>query len=176
MTRTPEEWWNPREYPYHYTGEVGQESYLVRLNGVDRSYLTKLLNHIKLVGHALRTPVHAIGVGSSADLAWPQYRDIDLLVCPQNPKIRTYFVLAVYTRLVEDKNFIVEKDSPKGSAPIPNTPYTPFKLFALPNLKGEMITRGKQFDMTFIGEGGGSFDEALAFHRSHNLAFTQLKI
>ncbi len=92
MTRTPDQWWIPREYSYHYTGEVNQESYLNRLNAVDRSYLTKLLNHLKLVGHALRTPVHTLGVGSSADLAWPQYRDVDLLICPQNPKIRTLFI------------------------------------------------------------------------------------
>lgn len=176
MTSNPKEWWRPREYPYHYTGEVDQKDYLARLTNIDRSYLSKLLHHIKLVGHALQTPVHALAVGSSADLAWPQYRDIDLLVCPQNPQLRTDFVLTVYQRLVEDMNFIAEKNSPKGSAPISVTPYTPFKLFVWPYLKGDMITQTKQFDMTFLGEDGGTFDEAVVFHRSNNLAFTQLKV
>ena len=56
MIRTPDQWWMPREYSYHYTGEVDQYAYFARLNGIDRSYLAKLLNHIKLVGQALRTP------------------------------------------------------------------------------------------------------------------------
>ena len=108
-----------------------------------------------------------------------EYNDIDLVVCPDKPTVRTDFVEAVFQQIVHNPNFYVMRESPKGSAPVLTTHqalYTPFKLFAFPNLRGEMVKYAKQFDMTFVGTEGGSTKEVIEFHRSNHLAFCKLEI
>ncbi|HUD19138.1 MAG TPA: hypothetical protein VMR81_01725 [Patescibacteria group bacterium] len=176
---TPEQRWGNRDYPYHKTGEVEESEYLNRLNPVDCSYLTHLLRNLELVARSMQTPLHALGVGSSADLEWSEYRDIDLLICPEKPAVREDFVIAAYKKIVLDPNFIVTQDSAKGSAPILNAhdePYAPLKLIAFPVGPVEMSKYFKQFDITFVGNDAGSFKDVLTFHRFNNLAFCELPL
>ncbi|OGG34420.1 hypothetical protein A2363_00515 [Candidatus Gottesmanbacteria bacterium RIFOXYB1_FULL_47_11] len=176
---TPELRWGNRDYPYHQTGEVQASEYFNRLHPVNRSYLMFLLQHLLSVARAMRTPLSTLAVGSSADILWPEYNDIDLVVCPDKPTVRTDFVEAVFQQIVHNPNFYVMRESPKGSAPVLTTHqalYTPFKLFAFPNLRGEMVKYAKQFDMTFVGTEGGSTKEVIEFHRSNHLAFCKLEI
>ena len=176
---TPEQRWGNRDYPYHQTGEVTESEYLDRLHPVDRSYLSILLYLFQRVANSQNTSLHTLAVGSSADLQCPEYRDIDLLLCPEKPEMRSYFAAEILSGLTHDSNFIVTRESPKGSAPIlspHDDPYVEFKLFALPVGPAEMSKYFKQFDMTFVGDGGGTFADVVIFHRSNNLAFVQLTV
>ncbi len=127
----------------------------------------------------MHTPLYVLGVGSGADILFPEYRDIDLLICPEQPALRSNFVTEAYKRIKPDPNFLVERHSPKGSAPILNAhdePYADYKLVTLPVGSIETAQYVKLFDITFVGENGGTFAGVLQFHRSNNLAFTQLTI
>jgi len=173
---TPEQRWGNRDYPYHLTGEVQESEYLKRLNPIDRSYLTILLQHIKFAARSMNTSTYALGVGSSANLQLPEYLDIDLLVCTDKPNLRADFVESVFQQIAHDPNFLITREPPKGSAPLSKEPYAPFKLFAFPIGPQNLSRYFKQFDLTFIGKDGGTFDQAVAFHRLTKLAFAQLTI
>lgn len=163
-----------KDKPYHLTGEVGAKAYLERLTPADRLHLGIILHHAQSVATAIETILHVLAVGSSTNLQAP-YGDIDLLFCPEVAPTRIEFVRQLHTQLSLDGHFTVSKEYPKGSAPVFNSPYTPFKLFAFPHITGDVSGYCGSFDMTFLGERGGSFEEALVFHQRNKLAFSKLE-
>ncbi|MFA6005659.1 MAG: hypothetical protein WC775_04210 [Patescibacteria group bacterium] len=160
--------------PYHITGEVREPDYLERLDSVDRLCLAIILQHAQSVATAMSTALHVLAVGSSADLK-ALYGDIDLLFCPKDKHVRFKFVQQVYEQLLRDERFTISREFPKGSAPIFNSPYAPFKLFAFPRMTEDLSGPSRSFDMTFLGERWGSFEEALSFHLRNRLAFSRLE-
>lgn len=174
IIETPEQRWGLREKPLHRTGEVSETEYLERLNSNDRSCLKKLFHHLQSVASSKNTQTHILAVGSSANLH-SEYGDIDLLICPEDKKVRSEFIEQVSDRLKSDEHLITQQQYPKGSALSFHTPYTPFKLFVSPAPTVDMQEIPKVFDMTFLGKEGEDFTETLSFHRQNNLAFSILK-
>jgi len=162
--------------PFHLTGEIDQDIFLKRLTEKEYLSLVFLLENLHTLAAKLKTFAHILVVGSSADLK-SDYGDIDLLVCPEKKEIRQDFTELFYEELRKNKQLTVIKQFPKGSASIINPLYFPCKLFVSPlgyepnnRLKSPML-----FDMTFVGIKGGSFEDAVNFHREQKLAFSILK-
>ncbi|MCL4374881.1 hypothetical protein M1523_03385 [Patescibacteria group bacterium] len=175
MIETPEQRWGRRTKPYHLTGEVNQEAYLHRLLPGEREAVQLLLQYVGIASMSLMTASSVLAVGSSTDLKSP-YGDIDLLVCPDDARARHQFAERIYRLLKSNNVFTVSGQSPLGSAPISSPRYAPVKLFLFAAGAVDEQSEPRLFDMTFLGEGGGTFDDTVAFHRHHNLAFAILNV
>ena len=163
-----------KDKSYHLTGEVRESDYLARLTLADRLCLAIILQHSQSVATAMSTILHVLAVGSSTDLK-ALYGDIDLLFCPEDKCVRFEFAQQICDRLLRDGHFVVSRELPKGSAPVFNSPHAPFKLFAVPRVTEDLQGSHRLFDMTFLGERGGSFEETLLFHQRNKLAFSKLE-
>jgi hypothetical protein len=157
--------------PFHVTGEVRKEEYLHRLNQNDQFYLEILSQHMQSIAGLLKTDVHILAVGSSADFQ-SNYGDIDLLICPEIRNVRSEFATLAYHRFSDDKRIVTLQEYPKGSAKPSHSQNAPFKLFIFAAITMKTPGEFNVFDMTFLGEDGGSYQDILAFHRQNNLAFS----
>jgi hypothetical protein len=173
LLETPEQRWRLHEKPFHRTGEVSETEYLQRLNQNDSLYLKILFNHLQLIAAFTETQSHILAVGSSADLQ-SKYDDIDLLICPEKQQVRSDFAYLAYNSLKNDSQLVTLQKYPKGSAVISHAQYAPFKLFTFAAITTKTPGEFKVFDMTFLGEDGGSFTDVLLYHHQNNLAFSIL--
>lgn len=173
--KTPENRWGERKDPYHLTGEITQVELVNNLTAADLSVLQIIMQHLYSLGEKYSVNVQGLLVGSSANKGCT-YRDIDLLICPDNPDKRTVFPNMAMSLLEEDNRFKVLTKSRLGSAPTNNSLlYAPMKLFVVPSNNFSTILEHVGFDLTFSGRDGGTYSEVLSFHRLNNLAFCELR-
>ncbi|HJY98895.1 MAG TPA: hypothetical protein VJ227_04225 [Patescibacteria group bacterium] len=168
VNETPEERFGDREVPYHQTGRVPIDELLKALKPNDLKNILLIKEYVDSTRDLMKTPVIILIVGSAANVSVAQYRDIDLLVCPEDKNARTAFAQRVTELLVNDRGFKTRIHSKKSSVLFErDLLYGPFKLFVEPNNENAV-----GFDITFLGVDGGTIEDTIRFHEVNRLSYS----